>query len=1022
MTDNTYVKTLCLPGGETLRLTGKLSATGEETEAMANMGCCYDGSRPNLKRSLEPDETNRKPGWSLQTENKKYLQVGTWNVRTMLRKGKLENVKREMNRMNIDVLGVSEVRWKGNGDFISDGMRVIYAGGEESQRGVAVILNCEAAKRVVKIVQHSDRLILVKLEAKPVNMVIVQVYMPTTDHEDDAVEHIYEEIEKLIGEEKGTDYLIVMGDWNAVLGEGREGNEVGSYGLGVRNDRGQLLLDFCKRKQLVATNTWFQQEKRRRYTWIKPGDTGRYQIDYILVRQRYRNSVKNCKTYPGADADTDHNLVMMKMAIKLKKLHKRQQKKRWALDALTTKQKEFRMAVEKEIQEQDKNKEQNVEEDWKDFKTAIIAGAEATIGYRKGKKAKKPWITDQMIEKMDERRKWKSVNTEAGKQKYKQLNNELRRETDKAREEWWSKQCEELEEMEKKGRTDLMYSKVKHITRTGKTNVRADISIKDAKGEMLTDSVNIRNRWKEYVEELYGKQDKPEMEEMGVEKETTVEEDSKGPALLQSEIRAAIKELKEGKAEGVDGIPAEFLKVLDGESYKQLEKVCMEIYNTGRWPEDFTQVIMIPMPKTAKATECADHRTISLISHAAKIVLRILTKRIEAKATGVIGKTQFGFRKGCGTRDAIGIMRMVCERSLELDNELCVCFVDFEKAFDRINWAKMMEVLKNIGVDWRDKRLIANLYMNQTASVRVADEMSEQCIIGRGVRQGCCMSPLLFSLYAEAMMVEALEEVEEGVKVNGRLVKDVRFADDQGMIASNEEGLQKLMDALVNTAAKYDMKVNVKKTKVMKISKKDNSKLKIIIDGQCVEQVKKFKYLGSLITEDGRCETEVKARIAMGKDAFSKRKELLTRKMNKTTKKKMIKTLVWSIVLYGAETWTLRKEEVNRLNAFEMWLWRRMEKISWTEKKSNEEVLQMVGEKRKLVEVIVQRKKRWIGHILRGDGLMKEVMEGKMEGKRARGRPRKGMVTELKEGSYGEMKRRAEDRGKWRCWMPKDLP
>ena len=133
------------------------------------------------------------------------------------------------------------------------------------------------------------------------------------------------------------------------------------------------------------------------------------------------------------------------------------------------------------------------------------------------------------------------------------------------------------------------------------------------------------------------------------------------------------------------------------------------------------------------------------------------------------------------------------------------------------------------------------------------------------------------------------------------------------------------MDEVTNTAAKYDMKVNVKKTKVMKISKKDNSKLKIVIDGQCVEQVKKFKYLGSLITEDGRCEAEVKARIGMVKDAFSKLKELLTRKMNKTTKKKMIKTLVWSIVLYGAETWTLRKEEVNRLNAFEMWLWRRME-------------------------------------------------------------------------------------------------
>jgi len=131
--------------------------------------------------------------------------------------------------------------------------------------------------------------------------------------------------------------------------------------------------------------------------------------------------------------------------------------------------------------------------------------------------------------------------------------------------------------------------------------------------------------------------------------------------------------------------------------------------------------------------ECADHRTISLISHASKIMLRILTKRLEAKAKGFIGMNQFGFRKGCGTREAIGVMRMLCERSLELDNEVYICFVDFEKAFDRVNWTKMMEVLKKIGVDWKDRRMISSLYMDQTATVRVAGECSEPSVVGRGV-------------------------------------------------------------------------------------------------------------------------------------------------------------------------------------------------------------------------------------------------------------------------------------------------
>ena len=133
--------------------------------------------------------------------------------------------------------------------------------------------------------------------------------------------------------------------------------------------------------------------------------------------------------------------------------------------------------------------------------------------------------------------------------------------------------------------------------------------------------------------------------------------------------------------------------------------------------------------------ECADHRTISLISHASKILLKIINNRIQAKADMILSKTQFGFRKGCGTREAIGVMRAICERSLEYGNEVFICFVDFEKAFDRIDWVKMMEILKEIGVDWRDRRLILNLYLNQTAVVKIQQEYSEEGEIGRGVRQ-----------------------------------------------------------------------------------------------------------------------------------------------------------------------------------------------------------------------------------------------------------------------------------------------
>ena len=115
------------------------------------------------------------------------------------------------------------------------------------------------------------------------------------------------------------------------------------------------------------------------------------------------------------------------------------------------------------------------------------------------------------------------------------------------------------------------------------------------------------------------------------------------------------------------------------------------------------------------------------------------------------------------------------------------------------------------------------------------------------------------------------------------------------MLASTEIGLQNIMDGLNEAAKKYDMKINIKKTKVMKISKSGGGVVKLLIDGQQVEQVDKFKYLGAWITDDGRCEVEIKTRIRTAKYTFVERKELLTKNIRKRTKKRIVKALVWSL-------------------------------------------------------------------------------------------------------------------------------
>ena len=123
---------------------------------------------------------------------------------------------------------------------------------------------------------------------------------------------------------------------------------------------------------------------------------------------------------------------------------------------------------------------------------------------------------------------------------------------------------------------------------------------------------------------------------------------------------------------------------------KILTKLINTIYETGDWPEDFTEVTMITLKKKTQATKCSDHRTISIISHTAKIIAKILRRRIERKIEDVLGEDQFGFRRDKGTKNAIGMMGIITERTLGLDEILCVCFIDWQKASDSVNWNKLM--------------------------------------------------------------------------------------------------------------------------------------------------------------------------------------------------------------------------------------------------------------------------------------------------------------------------------------------
>jgi hypothetical protein len=134
---------------------------------------------------------------------------------------------------------------------------------------------------------------------------------------------------------------------------------------------------------------------------------------------------------------------------------------------------------------------------------------------------------------------------------------------------------------------------------------------------------------------------------------------------------------------------------------------------------------MVALKKKPKARKCTDHRIMSLIAHVAKVVASVIRRRSEKKIEDVLGEDQSGFRKGKETRDAIGKLRIISERTLDIGEDICVCFIDWQKAIDRVMWTKLMEILKKTGIDWRERRLISKLYMDQSVKVRLDQGVTE---------------------------------------------------------------------------------------------------------------------------------------------------------------------------------------------------------------------------------------------------------------------------------------------------------
>ena len=563
--------------------------------------------------------------------------------------------------------------------------------------------------------------------------------------------------------------------------------------------------------------------------------------------------------------------------------------------------------------------------------------------------------------------------------------------------------------------------------------------MKDIHGEVV-EGDNVVTVWRDHFSNLAVKSGrKANISTMGMERGRINRVDNK--QISREEVKEAINRLKMGKAAGVDHIPGEMLKYGGDEAVDIMLRLCELAWETESVPQDWMKAVIVPLYKgKGSKEECKNYRGISLLSVPGKVYARVVVDRLQKVTDDAIGEEQGGFRKGRGCVDQIASMRLLVEKYLAKNRKLYAAFMDLEKAYDKVDWEGLWEVLTVYGVGGKLLMAVKSFYRNATASVKVGDKLSESFKVNVGVRQGCVMSPWLFNIYMDGVIKECMAgSMGRGAKLEseGREWKILTclYADDAVLLAESAKDLQRVVTDFDRVCEKRKLKVNAGKCKVMVferrmhetidfktkyIIKKDHDKnCKIKLRNEDLEEVESFKYLGAVLCKYGKMECEITERKLQGRKVIGELGCILKgRTVSQEVKKSLRNSVLLPTLTYGSETWTASEEDLAKVRAVEMSYLRMASGVNLLDGLSNSEVYASFGMEEQAVgidcgvaEWIKRSTLRWYGHVQRmdEDRMLRKIYGSQVSGTASCGRP--PMVWEKKVEKYIEERLPRSGRG-----------
>ncbi|CAG9133292.1 unnamed protein product [Plutella xylostella] len=927
---------------------------------------------------------------SASTRNNNTLNVLTYNARTLMMEERMVELKNALQTINYDIIGLSEVRREGELTTETESDIFYYNGISGGQYGVGFLVAKKWKQNIEEFVGYSERIAVLKLKiSQHHTATFIQTYAPTSSHSNEEIEDFYDLLNRAYDENKGT-WTLVLGDFNAKIGIRNDSDNfdvLGPFGLGDRNERGSRLIQFAFGQRLSISNTFFYKKSQRRWTWVSPDGRTRNEIDFVLTSSKH--IIKDISVINNINFSSDHRPLRAKINFNLK-IHRAKcfanNIKRLDKLTLMSYQEQFNIELKNQFSILPDYEKGDVQTSYDNIVKSIKVACK-NIKPKRQNSNKLSQDTMNLIKSREQLDKFSEG--------YRQLDRRVKRSIRRDLRAFNTK----LVEIALLKHRSLRAAK--HGNTTGKSWIT---SLKDKDGRKHTNRQKIVEICTSFYKDLYADTTR----DANSNDEYTFRDNI--PLITGYEVHVALKSMQYEKSPGEDGVTTESLKIGEPTLLPHLANLCNDILVSGKFPLKFCHSNIILLHKKGEKSDIGNYRPVSLTSHIYKLFIKIIHNRIRSLLDHHQPPEQAGFRPGYSTTDHLHTLNQIIEKTNEFNTPLYLAFIDYTKAFDSLHHQAIFSALANQKINPTYIELVGAIYRNSTANVKL-ERPGPAFPIEKGVKQGDPLSPNLFTSCLEEVFKKLTQSWEnKGIDIGGHKLTNLRFADDIVLFSHSAPELQQMLRELSTASLEVGLMMNRSKTKVMT----NSTKRRVEVDGQEIQYVNEYIYLGQIASFENRQDKEIDRRIENAWKSFWSMKSLMKGNLPLSLKRKLIDMCILPVLTYGAQTWSLTESQKSKLKVCQRAMERsilgvkRTDRIRNTDLRSKTQIADVGAKTAKL-------KWDWAGHVCRmqperwAKNATKWIPNN---GRRRRGRPRKRWRDDL-DNFNTEWCEQAQERDKW---------